>query len=330
MTKDEAAIEALICTELANPEQYLALSVTLPFKKCLDRKSMKTLRKALRTTNHPGFNARLNVLVQEHRIVAAAALRRTAQTSEWFSATRELDVECHTQPGTLNYLPPELRDQVWTYVVEDDKTCNYSANGNLLDKVTYGNFDLLGPVKVDPIYFVRIGTHICYHGDYAPTIGAQCQTHCIHASTVCHLQDASETVGLEIDPIFFSRSNFYFEDPRALVRFLARLQHLVLLKPTATTTATPNHGLRFHFNFFRTNVAGTDCERLSEDWLRAFERLPRTCRSVEYFVGRKHTNWAKESDCRVCELWRTTFLRRVEEALDRRRRLREWMAESAR
>ena len=241
MTKDEAAIEALICTELANPEQYLALSVTLPFKKCLNRKSMNTLRKTLKTIDHPEFNARLNVLVQEHRIVAAAALRRTAQISEWFSAARELDVKCHTQLGTLNYLPAELRDQVWSYVVEDDKTCKYSLYEILRDKVTYENFDLLGPVKFDPSYFVRIGTHICFHGDYAPTMGAQDQTHCTHASTVCHLQDAWETVGLEIDPIFFSRNDFYFGDPH-LVRFLARLQHLVMLKPTAKTTATPKYG----------------------------------------------------------------------------------------
>jgi len=34
----------------------------------------------------------------------------------------------------------------------------------------------------------------------------------------------------------------------------------------------------------------------------------------------------KESDCVYVNFWRTTFHKRVEEALDQRRRLREWMA----
>lgn len=153
MTKDEAAIEALICTELANPEQYLALSVTLPFKKCLNRKSMKTLRKALKTIDHSEFNARLNVLVQEHRIVAAAALRRTAQISEWFSAARELDVKCHTtrypELPTGRATGPGL--ELCRRGRQDLQILLYEI---LRDKVTYENFDLLGPVKVDPSYFV--------------------------------------------------------------------------------------------------------------------------------------------------------------------------------
>ncbi|KAL2042353.1 hypothetical protein N7G274_004842 [Stereocaulon virgatum] len=137
MTKDEAAIEALICTEIANAEQYLALSVALPFKKCLDKSLRKPSARLsnLQTTQNSTLGS-----------MSAATLRRTAHTSEWFSAARELDVEWHTQFGALNYLPPDLRDQVWTYVVEDDKTSNCSLNGTLREKATYEHFDLLGPV----------------------------------------------------------------------------------------------------------------------------------------------------------------------------------------
>ena len=273
MTKEEVDLEALIYTELTNPEP-LALSIKLPFNK-----NFRTHFKS----NHDYKARSSNTLLREFLSRVATALRRTSNISAWFYAAYKIDVERYNQLGTLNYLPSELRQQIWVYVVENDRPGD-PHKPHRRPRITYLNYNISGPINTQLT---------CYlYGHSAPTIIK-------NNSAVCKLRQVSVNAGLEIDPIFVTRCHFYFDAPRHLMRFLARLQFLERLNAGLTSRGSKS-GFRFHIKLFNYKNKLEQDEH-NKDWFTAIGKLPKNLRSISFDFGYRNYLCVKEGICESSE-----------------------------
>ena len=178
-------------------------------------------------------------------------------------------------------------------VVEDNKICDHFGQGTYLGLVTYMNYYPLGPVKVKLAYKFWMGAKSYDENGRAYVHGATGCAHYRHYSAVSHLRDASDTAGLEIDPIFFTRCHFYFDHPLGRLQFLDRLNMTSILK----------NGLRFHIKLFPTGVGRVELEENNEDWIHAFGWLPRNLRSIDFTFGKRDPRCISERTCFLCDLY---------------------------
>jgi len=263
----DSMLSHLVFSELKTAEKQ-SLSVRLPFRK--DHPPANTMKK--------GWGA-----------IVTEALRRTYQSKEWLEKALELDRKRNTKLGTLGYLPPEVRDQIW----EEILGIFWKGNRVLTD---YDHKHLGGNEMLADEGFRYKGRHghdgIGWWLDYGS---------CGNKYFFHYCQDTFGNAMTDILNVFLRKCHFRFSLPGSLLRSLDLFQKFPLppLRITAqilSTVCIRRCGQICPRDCFcsvcrrqhdRRDAQICVCSSLEDDarWMKAFRRLPSNLASITFFCG---------------------------------------------
>ena len=152
-------------------------------------------------------------------------------TNQWIHEAHSLDKDCHTQFGTLNHLPPEIRQMIWKELfvfqlgdnleqnqirlapnipLEPQIFWDYGIEKNVFCIRSYGVYALPRRFRDDRRSRASISPYITWY-----------RRQPIGYNIVKNLKIASPTIRFELETVFLTIHEFSFQNPRMLARFCA-------------------------------------------------------------------------------------------------------------
>ncbi len=197
-------------------------------------------------------------------------LRRTIRSKKWFDKACRQDSERGTCLGTLGYLPPELRVQIWEQLSKGEGNIPLNSDTVLLD------YQRSGPTAI------RLS-----HGT-----GLDIKRTWINQHSVRQLREALGPTAYELDAVFFTRFIFRFNSPGMLKEFWKHFG----------PASSPFHRIEVDISnrFYRKCWQRCDYafrpEWIDPRWLTAFDCSLPSIQSVKLNMGQTWT----DSEMREC------------------------------
>lgn len=250
------SIEHLIYHELHNPKEN-RLSIRLPFKK----------------TRKPPMP------LDEWRAHLATSLRRSWALNGWFTQARKIDVERETRLGTLGYLPPEIRVQIWSQVLRIDH-CPHSNPRLIFEDYKPRQHNTLRVFQGKQSTFTNCCGNSFIRDHYV-----------LKNDDVYHtLRDTLSESTSEIDRAFFSLHTFEFSDPVRLRNFMAGFRE-VDSPQISVVVALPD--LKCGCMYGMQPFTRESNLLYHEDWIEPLTHLSLSVKSLDFRFGEvtKYSNY---------------------------------------
>ena len=130
----------------------------------------------------------------------------------WKQQACENDMRLGTKLGTLGYLPPEIRSDIWKHCLVIEMTTSYNYHRVSRYRLRHGSAEPSEPA---------IGWHMPRNQSiFNPNAYRSLSSAC---SIIINLRCASPSIRFEIEQMFLSTQDFLFADPDTLAKFCKML-----------------------------------------------------------------------------------------------------------
>ena len=239
-------------------------------------------------------------LKRQSWLLAVKTLRRTKARWCWFEQASEDDEKAGTRLGTLRFLPPEIRRQIFKMVLED---CFHERIRK--ERLFEAMYSGISSEHCDHL----IKWHLRYEGKFCrcwrdrnpePWDIFNLESYnAIEKSAErvpLSLRSVSPSIRQELDRVFLTSNTFEFSCPSSLERFLDRLSP----SQQAQLKCVRLHVFGFYSLLRSTSTrygdwCTPDASHFHELWIAICERLPSRLKSVQINVSYRSRRWREES-----------------------------------